>query len=212
MEFNDFLKKVQALPLIDTRILTTGLTDVSAVKVQISRWEKSGKLIQIKRGIYLLAEPYRKIKASELYIAGVLKSPSYISLEKALEYHGLIPESVAVFTSVTTKRPTLFKTAAGVYDYRHIKPSLFWGYTSLVLEGQTSFMATPEKALMDLFYLRQAEVPMEYLNELRLQRVEGINQKRLAEYALRFQKHGIIRTAGLVQKFINDHNRDVKEL
>src|SRR3989304_4588588 len=129
MEFIDFLSKAQGLPVIDTRVLSAGLMDSSVIKVQISRWEKSGKLIQLKRGIYLLAEPYRKIKSSGFYIAGVLKNPSYISLEKALEYHGLIPESVAVYTSVTTKRQTRFQTPAGVYDYRHVKPDLFWGYT-----------------------------------------------------------------------------------
>lgn len=212
MEFSDFLKKVQALPLVDTRVLTAGLSDASAVKVQISRWERAEKLIQLKRGIYLLAEPYRKIKTTEFYIAGVLKNPSYISLEKALEYHGLIPESVAVLTSVTTKRPASFKTPLGVYDYRHIKPSLFWGYTSLVIQGQTSFMAAPEKALLDFFYLRQGEVSLEYLDELRLQRVENINPRKLKEFALRFQKPGLIRAADLVSRYINDNKKRVKEL
>ncbi|HBR15698.1 MAG TPA: hypothetical protein DD723_09225 [Candidatus Omnitrophica bacterium] len=212
MEFIDFLSKAQGLPVIDTRVLSAGLMDSSVIKVQISRWEKSGKLIQLKRGIYLLAEPYRKIKSSGFYIAGVLKNPSYISLEKALEYHGLIPESVAVYTSVTTKRPTRFQTPAGIYDYRHVKPDLFWGYTSFVLNGQTAFMATPEKALLDFFYLRPGVVSLEYLDELRLQHVENINQKKLAEYALRFQKPGLVRTTDVVQRYINNHQKQVKEL
>ena len=201
MEFDIFLPKVQNLPVIDTQVLSAGVKDSSSIKVQISRWEKSGKLIQLKRGLYVLAEAYRKTKVSEFYLANVLKNPSYISLEKALEYHGLIPEAVAVFTSVTTKRPASFETPLGVFDYRHLKSSLFWGYTSVTLDGQTVFMAAPEKALLDFFYLKQTKVSPEYLEELRLQNVENIDVKKLADFAQRFQKPGLIRAVKLVEKY-----------
>ncbi len=212
MKFSAFLQKTQDLPVVDTKILSAGLIDSSSIKVQISRWEKSGKVIQLKRGIYLLAEPTRKIKPCEFYLASVLKNPSYISLEKALEYHGLIPEGVSVYTSVTTKRPETLKTPVGIYDYRHVHPSLFWGYTSLVLNGQTFFMATPEKALLDFFYLKQAMVSSEYLRELRLQRGENINLKRFAEYARRFQKPRLLQALKLVMEYIKGHQKGEKIL
>ena len=62
MEFDIFLQKVQDWPIVDTRMLSTGMVNAASVKVQISRWVKSGKLIRLKRGIYLLADPYRKIQ------------------------------------------------------------------------------------------------------------------------------------------------------
>ena len=117
MEFNSFLQKTQGFPVVDMRVLSPEDRNSLSLKVQISRWVKSGKLIQLKRGLYLLADPYRKIKTPEFYIAGILKNPSYVSLEKALEYHGLIPEAVSVYTSVTTKRPALLRTPVGIYDY-----------------------------------------------------------------------------------------------
>ncbi|PIW64901.1 MAG: hypothetical protein COW13_00305, partial [Candidatus Omnitrophica bacterium CG12_big_fil_rev_8_21_14_0_65_50_5] len=180
MEFDIFLQKVQDWPIVDTRMLSTGMVNAASVKVQISRWVKSGKLIQLKRGIYLLADPYRKIQTSEFYIANALKNPSYVSLEKALEYHGLIPEAVAVYTSVTTKRPESLRTPAGMYDYQHVKPSLFWGYTSVTFHGQTFFMAAPEKALLDFFYLKHVKVSEDYLEGLRLQNTENIDLEKLA--------------------------------
>ena len=212
MEFNVFLQKAQGLPVVNTRVLSAGRGDSLPFKVQISRWVKAGKLIQLKRGIYLLAEPYRKIPVSELYIAGVLKSPSYISLEKAFEYHGLIPEAVGVFTSVTTKRPEMMETPLGRYEYRHIKPSFFWGYASLTAEGQTFFMAAPEKALLDFFYLNHIKVSPDYLKEMRLQNFENINLSKLLEYARRFKKKGLMKTARLLEGHIKEERKGIRSL
>ena len=187
MRIEGFIQKVQGLPIIDTGVLLAGQKNSTAVKVQISRWAKSGKLLQLKRGIYALAPAYRKIQPVEYYIASVLKHPSYVSLEKALEFHGLIPEAVHVYTSLTTKRPTRFTTPLGIFDYRHIQVSLFWGYRPLTIDRQTFFMANPEKAILDLIYLNDIRVSLEYLNELRLQNYEQIDLGRLEQYALRFQ-------------------------
>ena len=212
MELNIFLQQIQNIPVIDTRVLSAGRVDSSSMKVQISRWVKTGKLIQLKRGFYVLAEPYRKIQPSEFHIAGILKTPSYISLEKAFEYHGLIPEAVSVFTSVTTKRPESFKTPAGRYDYSHVKPSLFWGYTAAALEGQNFFMATPEKALLDFFYLKHITVSMDYLREMRLQNVESINIKTLWEGARRFKKKNLMRTVQFIGEYVQEEMKGVKRL
>ena len=212
MEFISFLSKVQGFPVVDTRVLSAMGGHSLSLKVQISRWVRSKKLIQLKRGLYLLAEPYRKIEPSEFYIASVLKNPSYISLEKALEYHGLIPEAVTVHTSVTTKRPERFKTPFGRYDYSHVKPSLFWGYLSLNMGGQTVFMATPEKALLDFFYLRHVKVSLDYLKEMRLQNVGNIKLKKLLEYARRFKKRNLMRTARLIGQYIKSEMKGVKKL
>ena len=212
MEFNSFLQKTQGFPVVDMRVLSPEDRNSLSLKVQISRWVKSGKLIQLKRGLYLLAEPYRKISPSEFYIASVLKTPSYISLEKALEYHGLIPEAVHVFTCVTTKRPESFKTPARHYDYSHVKPSLFWGYISLNMDGQTVFMAAPEKALLDFFYLQHVKVSWDYLKEMRLQNVENIKPEKLLEYARRFKKKNLMQTAQLVGQYIKGEMKGVKKL
>ena len=212
MEFSSFLAKVQDFPVVVTKVLFTGRRNPTSLKVQISRWVKAGKLIQLKRGFYLLNDPYRKISPSEFYIASVLKNPSYISLEKALEYHGLIPEAVTTYTCVTTKRPESFKTPVGCYDYKHVKPSLFWGYTSLNMNGQIIFMATVEKTLLDFFYLNHPKVTMDYLKEMRLQNVEYINPKKLLEYARRFKKKNLMQAAELVGQYIKGELKAVKRL
>ncbi len=210
MDWEGFLKITGEFSVIDTENLFTGSSDLFSISVQISRWVKTGKLIQLKRGIYLLADPYRKVDIYEPHIAAILKRPSYISLEKALEYHNLIPEAVTVYTSITTKRNARFSSKAGTFDYRHIKDTLFWGYSSLTMNKQTGFMASPEKALLDFFYLNHADTSLEYLEELRLQNVEKIHIKKLQEYAQRFAKPKMVRVAQIVKEYAAVSTKGVK--
>lgn len=212
MKWEEFVKNFGNLPVLEAETLLTGISSPMSMEVQISRWERAGKLIQLKRGVYLLGETYRKTRVFEPFIASVLKKPSYVSLEKALEYYDLIPEAVNVCTSVTPKRPGGFSSKVGRFSYQHIKLSLFWGYVSVTMNGQTGFMASPEKALLDLLYLKRFKITPEYIEELRLQNVEQLNLDKLLEYAKKFKKPGMLRVAKLIQKFIQSELKKEKKL
>lgn len=212
MKWDEFVKKVDNLAVIDAEILLAGVSNQVPIKVQISRWQKSKKLIQLKRGFYLLSQPYRKTAVNEFFIASLLKKPSYISLEKALEYHDLIPEGVPVYTSVTTKRPGKIVTKIGTFDYRHIKNSLFWGYDSIDMNKQTVFMATAEKAILDFFYLKGGKKSAGYLNEMRLQNLEKVDVNKLLKCAERFKSPGILHIAQAVIKHIDLYKKEEKTL
>lgn len=201
MKLDDFLKRVRDLPVIDAENLLAGVTSTGPIKVQLSRWCKSGKLIKLRNNLYLLSESLRKVDIYEPYIAYVLKNPSYISLEKAFEYHGLIPEAVPVFTSVTTKRPQKLITPVGTFDYRHIRNGLFWGYNSVTVNKQQAFIASAEKALLDFFYLKGMRVDEGYLNEMRLQNLRKINFTKLAMFAERFSSPGLLKLVPLIKKY-----------
>lgn len=203
MTFEELIRKVGNLPVVDTDLLLAGVPKPESIKVQISRWQKTGKLVKLKRGIYLLAEPYRRVEIYEPYLASLLQKPSYISLEKALEYHGLIPEAVPTYTSVTTKRQGRFVTRVGTFDYRHIQPSLFWGYDSVTVRNQTAFIAVPEKALLDLIYLKWGNISSNRLTELRLQNLDRINIKKLVDCAKHFNKQSILRSAEKIKNYIH---------
>jgi len=211
MKYEDFISRFGNLPVIETSVLSAEQGDPKALSVQISRWQKTGRLIQLRRGVYVLPEFYRKVELNEFYIASVLEKPSYISLEKALEFHGLIPEAVPVFTSVTTSRPRHLRTPVGVFEYRYLLPSLFWGYRSFVMNRQTVFIAVPEKALLDLFYLKHIRVTEPYLTEMRLQNLEKISMKKLSLYAGRFAKPGLAKAADILSAFIRRHRKDMRK-
>jgi len=207
MKWEDFVDLTAHLPAIETELLLAGKPQGSALKVQVSRWVKAGRLIQLKRGIYVLAQRYRKTDIYEPYIASLLIRPSYISLEKALEFHGLIPEAVPVYTSVTTKRQGKFRNKLGVFVYRHVKRSLFWGYESVTVNNQVAFIASAEKALLDLFYLNGLKIPDGYIEELRLMNTEKIDLARLKEYAKRFGKPGMLVVAAALEGHIKSSGR-----
>jgi predicted transcriptional regulator of viral defense system len=201
MKWDEFLARVRDLPVIEAESL---ITSDRSIRVQISRWEKARKLVKLKRGIYVLSEKYQKREIDEFHLAALLKRPSYVSLEKALEYHGLIPEGVPVFTSVTPKRQARFASHIGVFSYRHIKPGLFWGYFPVGHKDRAGFVASPEKAILDLFHFLGTRVSPGYIEELRLQNLEKIDVRRLLEYARRFGQKKIREAAKLLIRHVEE--------
>ena len=111
----------------------------------------TGDLIRIKQGLYV-ASPFsgRPPSVSPLALAALIYGPSYVSLESALAYHGLIPERVEEITSVTCKREKRVQTPLGRFTYRPVNPSIFsYGVGLQAVEGGSFFLAEPEKALCD---------------------------------------------------------------
>lgn len=174
-------------PIIESSSIITFEGDEKRARLQISRWVASGHLIQLKRGYYLLASQYRKVEPDLRYVANMLVSPSYVSMQYALGYFGLIPEAVAAVTSITTVRPQTITTPIGRFEYRHAHPRLFWGYETRDPLGKMPLqMALPEKALLDLIYLTPGKIAREFFESLRLQHLETINMERLTEFAWKF--------------------------
>lgn len=152
--------------------------------LQLTRWVKSGKLLRLKRGVYTLPIDRRRARFSLPWLANTLYSPSYLSLEFVLSYHDLIPERVQAFTSVTRLKTATFQNPLGRFIYRHVKPALFFGFEEITDEhGTRVLMATPEKALLDLLYLRTAWEPtMDFFaDDLRLQQLDQLRASRLTQ-------------------------------
>jgi hypothetical protein len=114
---------------------------------------KEGKLIRLKRGWFCVNPKYSKKSINHGVVANVLyDGPSYVSIETALSYYGLIPERTMGMTSVVTGRSKTFKTPIGWFSYKSIPEDLFpIGVRSV--DGY--LMASPEKALCDYLYTRK---------------------------------------------------------
>lgn len=180
MEFATLLEIVGQEPVFETGLLLAGDVDPDNVRRQLSRWTATGRLFQLRRGVYALAPPFQKVTPHPFLVANRLVRASYVSLQSALAYYGLIPEAVPVTTSVTTLRPARWDTPLGVYEYRHVKTDLFFGYQRVDLgNGQQAFVATPEKALLDLVHLQPGGDAPGYLQELRLQNLDRLDLDRL---------------------------------
>jgi predicted transcriptional regulator of viral defense system len=128
---------------------------------------------------------------------------SYVSSQSALAHYGLIPEYVPVTTSVTTGERRRWDTPLGTYEFRQIKRELFRGYQMVELAGrQRAFVATPEKALLDLVYLTPGADSPDYLVELRLQRLDRLDLETLQREAELFNKPKLRRAAARVADLV----------
>lgn len=182
--------------LFSSSIFRVGNIITKDLHLQLIRWIKAEKIIQLRRGLYVLAEPYRKITPHSFLIANHLKKASYVSLQSALAHHAIIPEYVPVVTSVTTRRPEQIKTKLGSFTFNHIKKAFFNGYQEMeVIPGQFAFVATPEKALLDLIYLTPKAETKDYLHELRLQNLDKLNLSALMEFAEESKSPKILRAS-----------------
>lgn len=134
------------------------------VKVQLSRFVKKGLLKKIKRELYCFDE---KI-IDEFILANYLYQPSYISLETALNFYGIIPDITQIVTSVTLTTTKRIHTQFGNFSYTKISPQLFFGFICVSKNEQSEFIkvkspeataffdiARKEKALLDYFYVRK---------------------------------------------------------
>jgi len=183
-------------PVFRTGLLLAGDVDSVHVRRQLGRWVKAGKVYQLRRGLYALAPPYQQIKPHPFLVANQLVRPSYISLQSALAYYGLIPEYVPVTTSVTSDRPQEVSTPLGEYQFKRVKKDRFFAFDlEDVGDGQSAYLAEPEKALLDLVYLRTGGEEISYLRSLRLQNMEGIDTDRLGEIAQQSSSPKIVRAA-----------------
>jgi len=203
MDYRTLLHIVGDEPVFETGLLLAGPVNPDSVRRQLSRWTASGRLHQLRRGIYALAPPYQKVRPHPFLVANRLVGGSYVSLQSALAHYGLIPEYVAVTTSVTTARPGQWKTPLGTYAFRHIKADLFYGYRRVDLgAGQHAFLASPEKALLDLIYLQPDGDTLPYLRELRLQSLERLNLDELDRLVERAQNPRLRRATAYIREMV----------
>lgn len=135
----------------DYQTLMDALAGYAAPRDRVSTLLRQGAIIRVKKGLYIFGDDIRRKPICRELLANLIYGPSYISLDYALQYHGLIPERVTALTSVTTGRSRLFDTPLGRFDYRMIALSAFrTGMDQVALEDGRSFLiAIPEKALAD---------------------------------------------------------------
>lgn len=196
MRWQQLQQIVQDQPLFETSLLLTGGFTRHQVQRQLSDWTKAEKLIQLRRGVYTLPEN----NPHPFVVANHLVSGSYVSLQMALAYYHLIPEHVAVVTSVTTQRPGKFENKFGRFSYRHIHPDLFFGIDyRLLVDDEYAYVAAPEKALLDLVHLRPQGDSVAYLESLRLQNLDILDMERLHHFAHRSGKPKLQRAAAHIE-------------
>lgn len=171
---------------VDYATILTNLGDYKSPNDKVSKLEKSGELIRLKKGLYVVSPEVTKQNLSVELIANHMYGPSYISFESALSFYGLIPERVYTIKSATTKRKKKYQTSVGNFEYFTVPENYFSIGLSqhIVQESYAFIMASPEKAICDLIMstaglrLQSQKAMNEYLrNDLRIDLEHEINWK-----------------------------------
>lgn len=175
------------LPYFSFDDLASLETNKTYLKILFSRYEKSGKVIRLKKGVYVakdyldLVEKIDKISVYLEFLSGVLYSPSYLSLDYILYQHNLLTEIPVNFTSVSKNKTISFSNKFSNFFYHKIKDELFCGFEVVEKGDFTIFRASKAKALFDYLYLRKnLLVNKKAFEELRIN-LENLTKSDLKE-------------------------------
>ena len=187
MRLNEFAKLAKKLPVVslaDVRSTMPGFRQET-----LCRWNRSGKIIMVAPGYYVL--PDETGDETDLFaIAGRMYTPSFVSLESALSFCGLIPETVLAVTSVCTRKTRRINSPLCTFIYRSIQPQYFFGYEPKMGRKHSYLMASPERAVVDLLYFRKDISSPEDMLELRFdtETFNGLDSMKILDLADRFNK------------------------
>jgi predicted transcriptional regulator of viral defense system len=117
----------------------------------LARLENSGHIVHVKQGLWVFPEGLDPLALPEYLTAPF---PSYISLQSALFYHGMISQVPIITCAVSLARTRIFKTPPGNILNTSCHTVIFFGYEQVGKSGVK--MATPEKALLEFLYMGPA--------------------------------------------------------
>jgi len=134
---------------------------------------QQGVLQSVRKGLYVAGPAMEAEKPSPFLLANHILGPSYVSLDTALSYYGLIPERVFETASITMKAAREFSTPLGIFSFIRLPlPYYSFGVRRLKMgEDQYAMVASPEKALADKIIttsgviIRSVKAAGEYLLE-----------------------------------------------
>jgi len=124
---------------------------LDSAKVTASRYARQGLLVRLKKNLYILREVWNAAsKEDKFRLANLGQSPSYVSLMTALDYYEITTQvQQDFFESVAVRRTKEIQVNGSVFRYSKIDEKLFFEFK----RESGFFIASPEKALLDAFYL-----------------------------------------------------------
>lgn len=203
MKYREFESRISDLPVFH-------LNDVRKIdpafhRQQLQYWQAQGYIRPLAAGYYIFAD--REIDEMTLFLlANRIYEPSYVSLESALAYHKIIPESVLGVTSVSTRKTTRFESAWGELLYRSMKPPLI-GYQIIETNSRNIIkIAQIEKAVVDYLYLNpqiQSIADFEGLRWNREELIGRITFPTLDTYVKVFEKEALVNRIHQLIEFLH---------
>ena len=185
--------------VLTRQVMLSLLKDYKRPNDKINELVKNGQLTMLKKGMYIPGAKLNIARPEPFLVANHLWGPSYVSLEAALSYWGLIPERVYEISSVTLKNTKTFTTEVGRFSYQHANvPYYSFGIRSIELSPkQVALIASPEKAICDkvimttgIFLRSKRQAKAFLLEDLRLdeEKLKELNLDEIEQWLAHAQK------------------------
>jgi predicted transcriptional regulator of viral defense system len=190
METLKIVKKLEEYPTFNIDTFANIINnDKIYAKMHLNRLKKRGVVKQIQRNVYTIQE-------DPLIIASRIIWPSYISLWAAFRYHNLteqIPNKISVITTRSKSRENI-QIMNTTIIFKKIRPSWFFGFSKITMQGFEVFMAEPEKAIIDAVLLKKISTTEIY--SLLQNNIKDVSAKKIVDYVLRIKNKALMKRFG----------------
>ena len=185
----DFIERMKPLGVFSRADIGVVYPDLDPRRLY--EWQLKGYVLKLRNSWYCLPD-FLKEPYSTWIVANTVHAPSYISLESALSFYGILPEGVHMCTSVCTSRTLRINMAGHEYEFARLKDKHYCGYRleDTGTYGRRIRIAGPEKAMADFFYLRTSYNSEDEIRELRFNETSldgGLDREKLLSYTEMFE-------------------------
>ncbi|MCX5782431.1 MAG: hypothetical protein NT145_06990 [Elusimicrobia bacterium] len=184
---------------------------IQTIKDRISFLLKSGWLVRIKKGLYVVITDLSSLAFNDISgmaIAQALNRQSYISFENALQYHGMFDQMLSTVDAVTFVRARKYEMQNIQIRFFKIKKDLYFGFSEQHSDKGLVNVANKEKAILDMLYFRSNSYTISLVMEKLKDHKQDIDFLLLKEYALKFGA-GIIRKIGFLLDVVGVNTDDL---
>ena len=122
-------KKISFFDITDAKKIF-GIKKENTLYKLLQRLEKSDVVQRIVKGKYLFSFN----EANDFELANFLVNPSYISLESALSFYGILPQFPYTITSVTPLKSKKIIYQDKEYEFSHLESKYFFGFVKRASE------------------------------------------------------------------------------
>lgn len=165
-------------PIIQTREAAARLGVSTSRASQLMRsLEGSGLVRRLRHGLWALAPDVEPFSVAPYLTAPF---PAYVSFWSALARHGMIEQIPRKIFVASLDRSQRIATTVGTYSIHHLAPEVFGGFAG---SEEVGYIATPEKALFDIVYLRASRGGHVLVPEIELP--DGFREEALQEWTSR---------------------------
>jgi hypothetical protein len=138
--------------------LIVGETNFESLNRKLNYYVHQGKLENPRKGIY--AKPGYNVEE----MAGIIFTPSYVSLEYVLQRSGIIFQFDQRITAISYLS-RIIEVEGQLFRYRKMKGEILVNTTGIIRNENHINIASPERAFLDLLYL-EANIYFDNINPL----------------------------------------------